>query len=79
MDPARRGAGRRAGRGDRLRGEKLPELRDGYDARLEAAPGLAGRLKVSFTIGEDPEMNLGHVTESGVTDGGPERRTPCPQ
>lgn len=50
--------------------EKVPELRDCYDAWLQADPGLAGRIKVSFTIEEDPETGLGHVTEIGVMDGG---------
>ncbi|GMU62361.1 MAG: hypothetical protein AMXMBFR34_41240 [Myxococcaceae bacterium] len=51
-------------------GQKIPELRDCYESWLEANPSLAGRIKVSFTIAEDPETGLGGVTEIGVLDGG---------
>lgn len=50
--------------------EKVPELRDCYEPWLLANPELQGRIKVSFTIDEDPDTGLGHVSEIGVLDGG---------
>ncbi|MEW5738097.1 MAG: AgmX/PglI C-terminal domain-containing protein [Myxococcota bacterium] len=50
--------------------ERIPELRECYDAWLEANPSLAGKIKVSFTIAENPDTGLGDVIEIGVLDGG---------
>lgn len=50
--------------------EKVPDLRDCYEPWLLANPELQGRIKVAFTIDEDPDTGLGHVSEIGVLDGG---------
>jgi len=50
-------------------GEKIPELRQCYEDWLQANPTLAGRMKVSFTIAEDPQTGLGDVTQLEIADG----------
>jgi hypothetical protein len=58
---------------DGIRGaiqEKLPEIKECYEAWLAQNPKLGGKLKVDFRIQEVPGFERGRVSEITVLDGG---------
>lgn len=58
---------------DGIRGaiqEKLPEIKECYEAWLAQNPKLGGKLKVDFRIQEVPGFERGRVSEISVLDGG---------